>query len=97
MKMDNDHREQHPAGALQIQDLADGRTPRSRDWVFSVVDSDALDLQGIALLMTARELAQDQERTVWLAGLPPAFWRFMDAMGLEGYFIPFPDQGVVSA
>jgi hypothetical protein len=87
-----ENRERHPAGALPIRDLAEGRTPRTRDWVFSVEDSDSLDLQGISLLMTARELAQDEGRTVWLAGLPMEFWRFMNAMGLEGYFIPFPDR-----
>lgn len=61
-----------------------------RDWVFSFHDSDALDMQGISLLLTARGMAASEDRQVWLAGLPEEFWYFMEAMGLEGFFLPFP-------
>ena len=45
-----------------------------------------------AVYAAARELAMDENRKVWLAGLPPEFWSLMTSMGLEGYFIPFPDR-----
>ena len=63
-----------------------------RDWVFAFHDSDALDMQGISLLLTARGLAASEDRHVWLAGLPEEFWYFMEAMGLEGFFLPFPEM-----
>ena len=88
----HEERARHPSDALQISDEPGGRAARSRDWIFAVEDSDALDIQGIALLMTARELAVDENREVWLAGLPAEFWSLMTAIGLEGYFIPFPDH-----
>jgi len=54
-------------------------------------------MQGIALLLTAREMANAHRRRVWLAGLPREFWSLMTSMGLEGYFLPFPDPGSIQA
>ena len=97
MREQNEHREGHPTEALRVHHGAEERTLRTRDWVFAVEDSDALDIHGIALLMTARELAMEEDRKVWLTGLPPEFWTLMNAMGLEGYFIPFPDEAFTLA
>jgi hypothetical protein len=67
------------------------RVSGPRDWVFAFHDGDALDLQGISLLLTARTLAESEDRQIWLAGLPREFWYFMEIMGLEGLFLPFPE------
>jgi hypothetical protein len=65
--------------------------------VFEAEDAFAIDLQGISLLLTARQMASADHRRVWLAGLPPEFWGLMASMGLEGYFLPFPDHGSIEA
>ena len=78
-------------GEVEVRGVEEGRNSGPRDWVFAFHDSDALDMQGISLLLTARGLAAQEDRRIWLAGLPGEFWHFMEALGLDGFFLPFPE------
>ena len=63
------------------------------DLVFDFTNTGRIDLAGMSLLFTARELASEEDRLVWVAGLPAQIWEFLRSLGLEGYFKPFPSGG----
>lgn len=81
---------------------ASGRSPGSSgvaeidappDLVFDFTETGRIDLAGMAFLFTARELASEEDRLVWVTGLPPQIWDFLRSLGLEGYFKAFPPVG----
>ena len=49
-----------------------------------------LDLANLSLLLTAQQQAREEDRDVWLAGVPFHIWRKLHEMGLGRYFRPFP-------
>jgi anti-anti-sigma regulatory factor len=49
-----------------------------------------LDAMTLSLLLTAQQHAQEEDRDVWLAGVPFHIWRKLHELGLGGYFRPFP-------
>jgi len=65
--------------------------------VFDFSDVGRIDLPALAIILTARELLPEENRQVWVAGLPGHFWSSMEAMGLEGYFTPFPGRRGIRA
>jgi len=72
--------------------------PRSRrdghgDLVFDFSGMDSPDLGGLCLMLTARVLAGEDNRRVWLHALPDPAWRLLHAMGLERYFELLPASG----
>jgi anti-anti-sigma regulatory factor len=70
--------------------------PRSRkgpgraDLVVDLSGIKALDVTNLALLLTAQQHAQKEDRAVWLTGVPVATWHTLHAMGLGRLFKPFP-------
>ncbi|NIP57832.1 MAG: hypothetical protein GWM92_17770 [Gemmatimonadetes bacterium] len=44
----------------------------------------------LALLLTACQIAEEEDRTVWAAGLPSSTWGALNAMGLGHFFRHFP-------
>lgn len=69
----------------------------SDDVILDFKDMDTLDLQIVSLLFTAREKARDEDRQVWVAGLPEAFWVFLRSMGLEEFFQAIPEEAEIQA
>ena len=47
----------------------------------------------LALVMTARQLAHDECRKVWVKDLPENVWNFLYATGLQSFFEFFPISG----
>ncbi len=48
------------------------------------------DLAGLTLLITAQQLAQAEQRQVWLKDLPEHTWLLLQALGLDGLFVRMP-------
>lgn len=49
-----------------------------------------LDMTSLAILLTAQQSAQQENRAIWLAGVPLGMWRALHEMGLGRFFRPFP-------
>lgn len=60
------------------------------DLVFDFSGVAHVDLAGLSLVLTARQIAREDHRDVWLRGLPSATWRVLHALGLQDYFRLFP-------
>ena len=63
------------------------------DIVFDFRGNDALDLRGLCLLLTARQMAHDRDQEVWITGFPERTWRILRALGLDDYFNVLPGAG----
>jgi ABC-type transporter Mla MlaB component len=72
-----------------------GRVKRG-DLVVDLSGIKELDLTSLALLLTAQQRAEKEDRGVWLAGVPLQMWKALHAMGLGGLFKPFPVSGEVA-
>ena len=65
-------------------------TPSGTDLVFDFSGVGHVDLGGLSLLLTARQLAQESSRDVWVRALPDDTWQVLYALGLQDYFRLFP-------
>jgi ABC-type transporter Mla MlaB component len=65
--------------------------PRRSDVVVDLSGMEKLDVTSLALLLTARQHAEKEHRAIWLAGVPMGVWKTLHAMGLGGFFKPFPE------
>ena len=70
--------------------IPDGAAPTSSDLVFDFSGVGHVDLAGLSMMLTARQLAQQDSRDVWVRGLPDDAWRVLYALGLQDYFRLFP-------
>ena len=70
--------------------IPDGVAPTSSDLVFDFSGVGHVDLAGLSMMLTARQLAQQDSRDVWVRGLPDDAWRVLYALGLQDYFRLFP-------
>ncbi len=70
------------------------REPGPSDLVFDFSDLDQMRVQDLSVMLTARQMAFADDRTVWAAGVPVHTWRTLHAMGLRGFFKPFPTSDV---
>jgi ABC-type transporter Mla MlaB component len=68
----------------------DGHDPTEP--VFDFTGVGRVDLGALALMLTALELLPEENRRVWVAGLPGSFWTSMRSMGLDGYFMQIPSR-----
>ena len=75
-------------GDLVFQDLP--RAPEKRDLVVDLTGITHLDLESLALILTAQQQAEQEDRRVWLAGVPLRIWKTLDEMGLGRLFSFFP-------
>lgn len=66
--------------------------PDPNDPVFDFTGVGRVDLGALAIMLTAREMMPEENRRVWVAGLPPSFWNSMRSMGLDGYFMQLPSR-----
>ena len=86
------HREEIPA--LESAELSTQR--KKGDLVVDLSGIHELDLASLALLLTAQQNAEQEDRDVWLAGVPLHVWQALNAMGLGRFFKPFPVSGEVA-
>ena len=71
--------------------------PEKRDLVIDLSGITELDVTSLALLLTARQNAEEEGRSVWLAGLEVHLWQALNAMGLARLFraFPIPEEAAV--
>ena len=70
--------------------LPDQEVPTGTDLVFDFSGVGHVDLAGLSLLLTARQMAQQDSRDVWVRALPDDTWQVLYALGLQDYFRLFP-------
>jgi ABC-type transporter Mla MlaB component len=70
-----------------------GSCRESGDLVVDLSGIRKLDFASLALLLTAQQQAEQEDRVVWLAGVPVQIWRNLTASGLGRFFRPFPVSG----
>jgi len=68
------------------------RPTRQGDLVVDLSGVQSLDLMNLALLLTAQRQVEQEDRRVWLAGVPPHLWQALRAMGLGAFFEAFPSS-----
>ena len=68
----------------------DGVDPTRPDLVFDFSGVGHVDLAGLSMMLTARQLAQEDSRDVWVRALPDEAWQVLFALGLQDYFRMFP-------
>ena len=56
-----------------------------------------LDQADLALLLTAQQLAAQDDRDTWLAGIALPLWQALQAMGLGRFFRSLPATGGIRA
>ena len=66
------------------------QAPNGSDLVFDFSGVGHVDLGGLSLLLTARQLAHEDSRDVWVRALPDDTWQVLYALGLQDYFRLFP-------
>ena len=94
---ENDARATEREGGLPVLEPARGAAPRKKgDLVVDLSGIKELDLASLALLLTAQQTAKQEDRAVWLAGVPLHVWQALNAMGLGRFFKPFPVSGEVA-
>jgi len=71
----------------------EGPGRRTGDLVVDLSGFKKLDLTSLALLLTAQRQAREEDREVWLAGVPVRIWEALENMGLGGLFKAFPVSG----
>ena len=87
-----------PKRANQVVDTAwNRRAPALGDLVVDLTGIMELDVTSLALLLTAQQNAQKEDRAIWLAGVPMGLWQALHSMGLGRFFKPFPMSAAVPA
>ena len=85
------------SGDIPVLESAAVAAPRKKgDLVVDLSGIRELDLTSLALLLTAQQKAAQENRDVWLAGVPLHVWQALNAMGLGQFFRPFPVSGEVA-
>ena len=75
----------------RFEDLAilpDGET----DLVFDFSRMGTPDLGGIVLVLTARQIAEEDHRRVWAKSMSHRIWQLLGALGLVHLFELFPNS-----
>jgi ABC-type transporter Mla MlaB component len=94
---EKDDRSESQAKELPVLDPVDRVEKRRKgDLVVDLSGIKELNLASLALLLTAQQNAKEEDRAVWLAGVPLNVWQALDAMGLGRFFKPFPVSGEVA-
>jgi len=73
------------------------RPVKKADLVLDLSGIQDLDVANLSLLLTTQQKAEEEDRDVWLVGVPLQVWQALHAMGLGRFFKPFPasDEVVV--
>jgi len=77
--------------AVQTVRSAHPEVPTIRDVVFDFDGKHIVDLMGLSMILTARQVAEDQSAVVWLKDVPPRTWALLRALGVDELFALFPE------
>jgi anti-anti-sigma regulatory factor len=97
----NEH-ENDPTTRVDIQALPvqegpkQAGTVKKADLVLDLSGIQELDAANLALLLTTQQQAEEEDRDVWLAGVPLQVWQALNALGLGRFFKPFPASGAAT-
>jgi len=72
------------------------RPVKKADLVLDLSGIQELDVANLSLLLTTQQKAEQEDRDVWLVGVPLQIWQALHAMGLGQFFKPFPASGEVA-
>lgn len=70
-----------------------GEEPVEVDLVFDFSEMERPDLGGMVLVLTARQIAEDDDRRVWVKSMSARMRELLHALGLEHLFEDFPGNG----
>lgn len=91
---ENEARNQEEPQELHVLEAVETIDPRKEgDLVVDFSGIRELNLASLALLLTAQQKAKQEDRSVWLAGVPRTVWSALDSMGLGKFFKSFPVSG----
>lgn len=71
--------------------------PQGSDIVFDFSALEQMRFQDLSFMLTAQRFVSEDDGTVWATGVPVQTWRTLYAMGLKGFFRPFPTSDVEDA
>ena len=88
---ENGPRDQERTENMAVLETTHAQGPRAKgDLVVDLSRIKQLDLASLTLLLTAQQKAKEEDRAVWLVGVPLNVWKALDAMGLGKFFKAFP-------
>jgi len=82
-----------PVVATPPRETTPPGTPPELDLVIDFHGAHILDLAGLTMLLTAQQIADSENRQVWLMDLPEGAWRLLEALGLDDLFVCVPRMG----
>jgi len=68
-------------------------TGTTQGLVFDFSGRKSPDIQGLSLVLTARMIADRDDRPVWVRALPLKTWEVLHSLGLANLFRLFPSSG----
>lgn len=80
-------------GAYLGRKAEPGSRGTSQGLVFDFSGGRSPDIQGLSLVLTARMLADRDDRPVWVRALPLKTWEVLHSLGLANLFRLFPSCG----
>jgi anti-anti-sigma regulatory factor len=86
-----------PRGIPAPEPVAAARPAERRGLVVDLSGTRQLGHANLALLLTAQQLAAQEDRETWLAGIALPLWHALQARGLGRFFRPLPISGGVPA
>lgn len=66
-------------------------TPAHEDIVFDFDGRHIADIRGLAMILTAQQLAGKRSTVVWLKDVPTRTWALLRALGVDDLFASFPE------
>jgi len=82
-----------PVVATLPMETTPPETPPELDLVIDFHGAHILDPAGLTMLLTAQQIADSENRQVWLMDLPEGEWRLLKALGLDDLFVCVPRMG----
>jgi len=73
--------------------VENGRTDATQGLVYDFSGRQSPDIRDLSLLLTARMMAERDDRAVWVKALPFKTWEVLHALGLANLFRLFPSGG----
>lgn len=84
-------------GGLDTSVPGGAAAERGTGLVFDFSDLERMRVQDLSVMLTARQMASEDDRTVWATGVGAHTWKALRAMGLRGYFKQFPTSDMENA
>lgn len=88
------HRQEaHNTAVSTVTTVPSGRTDTlaSEDLVFDFDGRQITDIRGLAMILTAQQLAGERSAMVWLKDAPMRTWALLRALGVDDLFALFPE------